>query len=423
MMASMDDQPAMTSQKKKKRPKLTLRFRNIHCDGDGKPTVVTVPIDSTTTKSKAKAKAIENLKPFWDDKGVTLTADNINLFLVTQDTTTSKQGNKIERIDDDDDEEKPLLSLVHEIYNITVDSCQDQEEKKEETQVKIPKFHIIAVEYFTVLPEDLLRTVSLSHTREATYSDPRYTAKRWTPVSPLFCAAFTDNERKLPWWNVMADGNFTANGVSLRPVNAADETKNVDDGFHPFGEIGEKEVIGKRFMTLEQYDGLAGGERDDKFGILRTHVSHEKKEFGVRPKADKVKSNASKKDQKDRTKMTLATARTPLFRFKISKGTDLSRYGVASVYDNSSPNHVSLVCSNGFTPCLNRREWVKHHLLGVYLPSDCCDDALVARNSPEEIEFDNFLKEKVFRILDEEPEYIYDCQINNHMYMALPKAS
>ena len=195
--------------------------------------------------------------------------------------------------------------------------------------------------------------------------------QQWTSAAPLYCAAYKETERSHPWYDVTTKGQIKASGVSLRTLDSSPE---VTDIFDPFSPIRDQEQTGKSVMTLEQYVVLTKGEPHETHGILITSVSHrfEGKGEMIDPKSSSV-SIDDEKAKKTRKTKNLATKRTIWIRYKLRAGTDLSKYKVAVVYDNSSKNHVTMVPTGGEGFGDFGREWMAHPLLKAFLPFDAFD--------------------------------------------------
>jgi len=109
-------------------------------------------------------------------------------------------------------------------------------------------------------------------------------------------------------------------------------------------DIGGKEEKGVSSMPSHQCKKSVGGACkccNKNFGILKSNVSHRIDEEGIWWKKDRINKQMINDDKK--TWKILVTKRLPFFRFKLKKKTDLSEFGVAVVWDNSSRHHVSLV--------------------------------------------------------------------------------
>ena len=307
---------------------------------------------------------IGKLQPWWDDKNVILEHKNIKVFLVCGDST-KEVGKDL----------KPLplaetgkLEAMAQNEDSVYQQHKDEEKKKDDTSSS-PKF--VAVEYFTRVPLDLFRTVMLNQLEPFTYAHPDHAHSPWAIVSPLYCAAMNRREDKVQWCSATSNGDFKVHGVSTRCL---DETeKPVAALIDPFGDIGENEEKGVWTMAIDQCKESAvnyKSENENTFGILKSTVTHDQdasthgeavlwmtKECRIEEQDKKKKAARSKK---------LATKRNPYFRFKIKKNLDLSDYGVAIVFDNSSSCQFTLVRAHGGTLC----EWEKHFHFKVFLPID-----------------------------------------------------
>ena len=114
------------------------------------------------------------------------------------------------------------------------------------------------MEYFTVVPEDLFRTVLFSRARPFTFArDPKAT-NPWTSVSPLHCAGFTFDELRLPWLVVNperhANGDFKVRGLSLKSWddNTSNEKDLEDEIANPFGDADKNDKKGTYRLALDK---------------------------------------------------------------------------------------------------------------------------------------------------------------------------
>lgn len=98
-------------------------------------------------------------------------------------------------------------------------------------------------------------------------------------------------------------------------------------------------------MTLLEYDNIVQNERDPTFGILKTSISHHQdKEGGSSiPNCHTVTNGKEKDNDWKMEHPNSATRRDIYYQFKIQRGVSLAEHGVAVVYDNNSPKHVTLV--------------------------------------------------------------------------------
>ncbi|CAB9496397.1 expressed unknown protein [Seminavis robusta] len=151
------------------------------------------------TVRELKDDVVASLQPSWEENNFTLRPEHIRLFRVVGDT--------IMPVGDEDD-------LVTSGENPPTTMATIEDEKKEESPE--PKF--IALEYFTTLPEDLFRTVSIRQISPVTYAAE---GNGWTKAAPLCCAAYTETEWKRPWYGTK-QGNFKAHGVSLRSLDTSE---------------------------------------------------------------------------------------------------------------------------------------------------------------------------------------------------------
>jgi hypothetical protein len=114
---------------------------------------------------------------------------------------------------------------------------------------------------------------------------------------------------------------------------------------NPFGDADENDKKGTYRLTVEKALEIArenGGYEsfEEKFevetnktqqGILKSSFTHGRD-------GEQLEHLPDKSTDTDENIMT-----TCYFRFALNEGVDLSRYGLAVVYDNSSPLHVTLV--------------------------------------------------------------------------------
>ena len=355
--------------------------------------------------------AIQALQPAWGKKGYTLKPENIRIFYLP-----GGSKGEVHLITEDDGQQMQLLVGDP----ILSPKKNTGEEKKEDGNNRAAAHKFVAVEYFTILPETVVRTVDNSHACHVTFTHPDV-PQQWTSVAPLYCAAFKKDECGHPWYSVNSNWEIKASGVSLRALDGS--LQKVADDFDPFGSLGDEEETGERVMTLEQYDALTKNERDDIYGILKTSVSHDIPGVGgvKRPsvKSSIISINDEKKKKK-RKDQSLATKRNTLIRFKLQKGTDLSKYNVAIVYDNSSKNHVTLVPTGvggfgGFD-----REWFFHPHLRVFLPLDAFDKIQRLKEGSDERK--EYLKNEVLGPFGDEPEN-FSWMYPGGGYTVLPKVA
>ena len=258
-----------------------------------------------STLGALKTKVVEALQPSWND--FTLDSSHIRVL--------RREGSKLEPLPDNP--ETPLST--DNVY--------------------------FAVEYFQTAPTDMYRTVSIYQLIPFVYSHPDHLQdedRRWTIVSPLYCAAMKGNELRFPWnGGVSGQGNLGAHGVSLYCENDATEISAI---VNPFRQIEEVEKVGFTRLSLEKYGAFLAGMgavKHTEFGILETSVSHQMVDESISEAKPRIKSN-----DKVRKANGLATERLVCFRYKLRKGMDLAPYGMALVYDNSSQYHCTLIREN-----------------------------------------------------------------------------
>ena len=187
--------------------------------GDAKKTNVAVRIRATEGSKKSfreitikdispseegltevKDGVIEELNPSWED--VKLTRDNIKLFFICNDALK-------EVVVGENDKTGSNPNYFVAVENITWN--------------KTTKF--VALEYFTKVPVDLLRTVAINQLQPSTFTKPDR-AGQWTKVSPLYCAGFDLTKREMrfsdPWFSLKGKSDAKVHGVSLRCLNYAE---------------------------------------------------------------------------------------------------------------------------------------------------------------------------------------------------------
>jgi hypothetical protein len=298
--------------------KVQVNIRNIDGKGWTKRNV------KATVVGDLKTCVVEMLQPSWKEFTFTLDSNNIFVF--------RKEDNELRPLPDN-----PKTPL-----------CTDYE--------------YFAVEYFETVPTDMYRDVKIDRLQPSIYSHPDFLKeeKRWTSVSPLYCAAMKDSEMELPWHSVSEKGNLDAHGVSLYFKDEATVTDIVLDPFRP---VDEDEQVGNTRLTLEQYMRLVnaeGAKPHPVFGIIETFVSHQMTPAGAVAKGvpkRAVAKGAPKRAEEGPTKKPLASERMVCFRYKLREGTNLAPFGMALIYDNSSKHHCSLIRKK--TPEPNKRMWME----------------------------------------------------------------
>jgi hypothetical protein len=353
--------------------KVKVSLRNVNGNGWAHPRNM-----QASTLGGLQAKVLEALQPSWN--GFTLESSHIRVF--------RKEGSELEPLPDNP--ETPLST--DNVY--------------------------FAVEYFQTAPTDMYRTVSIEQLKPFIYSHPDYLQdedRRWTIVSPVYCAAMKDDELLFPWnGGVSGQGNLGVHGVSLKCKDEATDIGDISDIVNPFRPIEENEMTGLTRLTLEKYEALLVDKGADKhlvFGILETSLSH-KMVDEINPVA-KSRIWSDDKVRKDRRANKLATERLVCFRYKIRKGTDLAPYGMALVYDNSSQHHCTMVRENRIKE--EERIWVIFKRL--LLPDDHCVEL---RSSVS----NNVLRESVLRPFEpqREPERT-TATIAGKEFAVFPKVS
>jgi hypothetical protein len=282
-----------------------------------------------------------------------------------------------------------------------------------------------AVEYFQTIPTDMYRTMRIDQLQPCTYSHPDYLneERRWTCMSPLYCAAMNSSEAELPWYAVSKQGNLVVHGASLCCKDEAQESDIVD----PFRAVEENEETGVTRLTMEQYEGLVndrGGKLHPVFGILQTNVSHQ-----MTPFERELPKDMPKRKEKGSKKKRMTSERLVCFRYKLRKGTDLSKYGMALVYDNSSRYNCSLIREKSPEPTKSRK-WGCHEFLHESVPVLPVDYSPEDVGSADSDERDELLRTKILCPFAEfvgsadyeEPERWFAC-IAGKQYLAFPKVA
>ena len=406
----------LANQKQQKNDKpndtIDVRVRNVNCSTTKNDnTFKMIQVRGASTATDIKQAVITELQRSWKNQGYELQHEDIVVFRV--DRNKEKEEATMTTILKDGDD--LFAPSDHQQQDSTM--ANEGEERKEDSSAET---YFVALEYFTRLPEDLLRTVPVDALFPNMYTHPDYVGS-WTRMSPLYCAEFVAGERAFPWYSVKFSGekgrDFKAHGVSLRRPVDGEEVSDLSD---PFGELGPQEKKGVTVMALETYKRLAGDHCDPDFGILRTKLSHMVNSLGNferYPREDiliAAQGNAKQKKSK------LATKRDTYVRFNLKKGLDLAPYGVAVVYDSSSPGHVSLVRTSDTLVHRNYRDWEKHATLRVHLPLDCHDKVPNARENPGE--FTSFVKKEVLKVSNDKPEpECFDHWFRNKHSLVLPK--
>jgi hypothetical protein len=327
-----------------------------------------------------KTKVVEVLQPSWND--FALDSSHIRVF--------RKDGSELEPLPDNP--ETPLST--DDVY--------------------------FAVEYFQTVPTDMYRFVRIDQLKPCSYSHPDHLQeedRRWTIVSPLYCAAMKGNELQFPWnGGVSNQGNLDAHGVSLYCKDKATDSSDVN----PFRAIEENEKVGFTRLALEKYEALLFSEGADKhpiFGSLETSVSHQMVDESVSEPKPRIKIE-NYQIRKDRKAKGWATERLVCFRYKIRRGTDLAPYGMALVYDNSSKHHCTLIRENRLK---DEQMWV--NTSGLLLPRNAFLELELGNNSSSD-ERDTILRERAFRPFEphREPETTGDI-IAGKTFIAFPKVA
>jgi hypothetical protein len=322
----------MSSQQTKK--KAEVRIRQTQRGSAGYQSIFV----SAAGLTDVKIGVMSALEQSWGGQGLKLVPENILLFLVCPDNTLKK-------VETDQD-------IVLE---------------------KGTKY--VALEYFTVVPVDLFRTVANRNLQNVTLAHPIHGTSRWTKVSPLYCAGFetTKGEDSIPWYGMKPNGlDPKVHGVSLRCRDDKEQTVHVVDKFNPFTEpyeYGPEKKGEVRNMTLDAaFGSLKVGSGSGHPGILLSEVTHDDR--------GRTKEHEYKYDnKKEREKQKLPTSRSTYFRFKLKKNINLSPYGVAVVYDNNSEFHFSLVpVEEKKWDLCNRDAWPnKKFTENLRLPDDAWD--------------------------------------------------
>jgi len=266
-----------------------------------------------------------------------------------------------------------------------------------------------ALEVFTTLPTNVYRTVRLDQIYPATLCHPK--CQKFTKVSPFMTAAMSEDEQGLPWHALTDEGELVVRGVS---VFWEDERTKIGNPRDPYLDV--QRGIGTYSIDLGTYEQLArkqpNPEIDPVFGLLETTITHKKAASGrLAVKNFKISVPAV-----DRQKQQEATEQSVLFRFKLEQGTDLSKYGMAVVYDNLGPNecHCSLVRES---PSGNEHplDWIPIYRVHRRLFAPRQIDSLDGLTDQE-------LKDMLSpRQVHEQPEIIDDEDIAGQSYSAIPK--
>ena len=211
-----------------------------------------------------------------------------------------------------------------------------------------PNEMYFAIERFSVVPEDLFRTVEIKQIEPATYSNPQYVpdgSRSFSKASPLFCAAMKDDEWKTPSY-ILHKKKAMPRGISLFLENTT--VQSHDKFVDPFRAIASDEKTNTETVmpleVLKDYIDNAGIESDPSFGRLKTSVTHDdNKDLKLFVGGKKLATNKT-------NKKPLANKRDVYWRFKLAKGTDLRPFGMEVVYDCHSPRHWTLIRTSFHDP-------------------------------------------------------------------------
>jgi len=172
-------------------------------------------------------------------------------------------------------------------------------------------------------------------------------------------AAMTGKEDDYPWHALSSLGELQVNGISVfcrHTTTHFCDDKSLpisDDRWNPFITVQKRKDVAYKlfldeFKQLVEHKESSTDLRDSDFGLLRTVLTHNKKEGVLHEEKGTIKnedpefaklSNSKKKES------GLPSEQSVFFSFVLRKGTKLKPHGIAVVHDNLGEfeHHCTLV--------------------------------------------------------------------------------